>query len=191
MDTTFLQGLTDLGNRIVQAIEGRQKNEQPENEPEKEKDMTEPLTVAEFMQTPEAEAELERRANERADTLLKAEQLKSKAVEFARKLTAEGEYALALKADELTARILALPESEKVMELVGLIADAKIVNFSERGHNGKEKEEQTGAKLPEAIEGLLSAWVKAGKSPEEFFAVNPELGQASEYDLSAYQEKEG
>lgn len=185
MDETLLEKITELGNNIVQAIKGR--SEEPAPIP-KENDMTE-LTVAELMQTPEAIAELERLANERAEGLLKAEQLKTKVAEFTRKLTAEGEYGLAIKADDIASRILALPEAEKVMELLSMVADAKIANFAERGHGGKNDDEVTGGKLPEPIQALLQQWVDAGKEAEEFFAVNPELGQASDYDLSAYKKE--
>lgn len=184
MENTFSwEKLSELANQVIEAIKGRKA--EPAPEPQKENDMPE-LTVAEFMQTPEAIAELERRANERAAKLLEAEQLKNKVAEFAKRITSGEAYGLAVKAEELTAAILALPESEKVLELVGKIADAKIANFQERG-TGAHKEEPKGGKVPEEIRPLLNKWVEAGQDASKFFEINPELGlSASEYDLSEF-----
>jgi len=104
-------------------------------------------------------------------------------------LTSEGEYALALAADDLTAAILALPEADKVLELIEKVADAKIVNFAERGSNGRNDDPEK-ASVPKEIKGFLAQWIEAGKEASEFFAANPELGDAKDYDLSEYEDKE-
>jgi len=179
---TFMQSLTDLGNKIVEAINGRKP------EPEKEnKVMDEVMTMAEFMQTPEAIAELEARAEERANELLTAERLSAKVSGVIAKLTSEGDYALALNADNITAAILALPEADKVLELIEEVAGAKVANFAERGSNGRNENE--GKSVPDEIKGFLSKWVEAGKEVSEFFSANPELGTADEYDLSEYEKE--
>jgi hypothetical protein len=184
----WMNDLLELGNKFLSAFEGR-KPEPPQEESTKENDMPE-LTVAEFMQTPEAVAELERRADERAAQLLQAEQLKNKVADFAKRITSGGAYGLAVKAEELSAAILALPEIEKVLELVGKIADAKIANFSEAGSGG-HKDEPTGGNVPDEIKPLVRSWVAAGRDAAEFFAVNPELGlSATDYNLSEFAKQE-
>jgi hypothetical protein len=189
MENTFTwEKLSELGDKIIDAIKGR-KPEPPQEEPTKENDMPE-LSVAEFMQTPEAVAELERRANERAAELLQAEQLKNKVADFAKRITSGEAYGLTLKAEELTAAILALPEAEKVLELVGKIAAAKIANFSEKGTGGHE-EDLKGGNVPEAIKPLVQQWVNAGMSAASFFEQNPELGMnAADYNLSEFAKQE-
>jgi hypothetical protein len=188
MENTFTwEKLSELGDKIIDAIKGRKP--EPSPEPTKENDMPE-LSVAEFMQTPEAVAELERRASERAAELLQAEQLKNKVADFAKRITSGEAYGLAIKAEELTAAILALPEAEKVLELVGKIADAKIANFSEQGSGGK-KDEPKGNQVPDDVKPLVRAWVAAGRDAVEFFAINPELGMsAADYNLSEFAKQE-
>ena len=181
---TFMQSLTDLGNKIVEAINGRK----PEPDKENEVMENEAMTMAEFMQTPEATAELEARAEKRAAELLKAGQLKAKVVSTIAKLTSEGEYALALNAENITAAILALPETDKVLELIEQIAGVKVANFAERGSNGRN-DDLEGKKVPDEIKGFLAKWVESGKEASEFFAANPELGSADEYDLSEYKKE--
>jgi len=142
------------------------------------------LTMAEFMQTPEAVAELERRAKERATELLQAEQLKNKVADFAKRITSGEAYGLAMKAEDLSASLLALPEVEKVLDLVDKIVGSKIANFKEQGTGGHKEEK--GQEVPEQIKPMIRRWVEMGKSAEEFFVVNPELGAASEYNLSEF-----
>lgn len=188
MENTFSwEKLSEFADKLVDAIKGRKAEPAPEQP--KENDMPE-LTLAEFMQTPEAIAELERRTNERAAALLQAEQLKNKVADFSKRITSGEAYGLAMKAEELTAAILALPEAEKVLDLVEKLANAKIANFQEKGSGGHKEEESKGGKLPEEIKPLVQKWVEAGKDAAEFFTVNPELGMnAAEYDLSEFKQE--
>ena len=182
----FKETLIELANTVLDKFGGRK----PEPPPvEKENVMGDQLTVAEFMATPEAKAELEKQAQTRAAELLKAEQLKTKVAEFAKRVTGDGAYGLAIKAEELTTAILALPEAEKVLELVEKIASAKVVNFSERGSNGRT-DEVKGEEVPAAIKPYVRQWVEAGKDVTEFFKVNPELGAAEKYNLSEFAKQE-
>lgn len=175
-----IEKLLELGREFLAELKGRQTPE-----PQKENDMPE-LTVAEFMQTPEAIAELNKRAEERAAELLKAEQVKSKVSEFAAKLvggTAEKPYGLSMKAEELAAELLAFAEVDKVIDLLGKVYDAKVLEFSERGKSGEQHNKQA---VPADVKHLLEKWVENGKDAKEFFAVNPELGQAEDYDLAEF-----
>lgn len=173
-----LESLRELGKEIV-ALFKAEKADPPTQE---NTDMSTEMNVAEFMQTPEAIAELEKRATEKAAELLKAEQLKSKVAEFSAKLTG-GAVALSLKAEDITADLLSFSDVDKVMSFVDKIVDAKIVDFQERGTNGVSNAKE---KLPAELKQYMVKWVEAGKTPESFFEVNPEIGLASDYDLTEF-----
>jgi hypothetical protein len=177
----IFSGLLELGRDFLAELKGRKPEPKQEND-----DMPETMNVAEFMQTPEAIAELETRANARAAELLKAEQLKAKVFDFAKAVTdgtSEKPVGLSLKVDDLAASILELADAEKVMELIGKIWDAKVVDFQERGHNGKVETKQA---VPAEVKPYLVKFVEAGKTPADFFAANPELGSADDYDLAEF-----
>lgn len=147
--------------------------------------MGETLNVAEFMQTPEAIAELEKRASERAAELLKAEQFRAEVKDFAQKATGGAQYGLAINATELETALLSLPV--EALAIVKKIAEAKIVNFAESGTGGQNR---SGKEIPAEIKPFVKQWVEAGKTAESFFDANPELGAASEYELSEYKKQE-
>jgi len=171
-----LDSLRELGKEIAALFKAEKA------EPEQEKDMGEKMTVAEFMQTDEGIAELEKRANERAAELLKAEQLKTKVAEFSAKITG-GVVALSMKAEDITADLLSFNDTEKVMEFIGKIMEAKLVDFQEHGKSGASEAKQA---FPAELKPFMNKWVEAGKTPESFFSVNPEIGLASDYDLTEF-----
>lgn len=181
-DKNLFENLLELGRDFLAEIKGRK-----QDPPEPKQEITMPeLTVAEFMQTPEAVAELETRAIARAGELLKAEQLKAKVFDFAKAVTggtSEKPVGLSLKVDDLAANILELADAEKVMELLGKIWDAKVVDFQERGHSREQHNKQA---VPAEVVPYLKKFVEAGKSPADFFTANPELGNAEDYDLAEF-----
>jgi hypothetical protein len=172
-----LEGLRELGREFVALFKAAEPAEQQEST-----DMAEPMNVAEFMQTPEVIAELEKRTSDRVAELLKAEQLKSKVAEFSAKLTG-GQVALSMKAEDLSADLLSFSDAEKVMTFIGKIMEAKLVDFQEKGSAGVNKQKQT---LPAELKQFMAKWVAAGKTPESFFDVNSELGLSSDYDLAEF-----
>jgi hypothetical protein len=176
-----LDSLRELGKEFVALFKASDKPANPTQEIQ-EVEEKQAVNMAEFMQTPEAIAELEKRATERAAELLKAEQLKMKVADFSAKLTG-GTIALAMKADELTADLLSFTDAEKVMEFVGKIMEAKLVDFQEHGTSGTSEVKQT---LPETLKPYMQTWVAAGNTPESFFTVNPEIGLASDYELAEF-----
>lgn len=182
----IFEGLLELGREFLAELKGR-KQEPPE--PKEEIDMPETMNVAEFMQTPEAIAELELRANARAAELLKAEQLKAKVMDFAKAVTSgnsEKPVGLSLKVDDLAASILELADAEKVMDLLGKIWDAKVVDFQERGHSREQHNKQ---EVPAELKPFIQKWVEAGKKPADFFTANPELGLAADFDLAEFSKE--
>lgn len=180
-EKNFFESLLELGKELLAELKGRK-----ETPPNSVQEATMPeLTMAEFMQTPEAIAELEARANERAAELLKAEQLKARVLAFAKDIT-ENKVGLSLKAEDLTASLLELADVEKVMVLLGKVWDAKVVEFQERGHDGELHNKQA---VPVELKPYIQKWIEAGKKPADFFAANPELGLAADYDLTEFNQE--
>jgi len=180
MQVDLFKSLLELGKDFLAELKGRKVEAAPE--PTKENDMPE-LTLAEFMQTPEAIAELEQRAEARAAELLQAEQLKVKVLDFAKSITGDKPVGLAIKADELAAAILALPETDKVIELLSKVYEAKVLDFSEKGHAGELHNKQA---VPAEIKPFINKFIEAGKTAADFFTANPELGAAEDYDLAEF-----
>jgi len=176
-----LESLRELGREFVASL-FKAAEKPAELSAQENTVMTEQMNVAELMQTPEAIAELEKRTSDRVAELLKAEQLKTKVAEFSAKLTG-GAIALSMKADDITAALLSFSDAEKVMEFLGKVMDAKIVDFQEKGYSGKSEQKQA---LPAEFKPWLKKWVDAGKTPESFFEVNPEIGLAADYDLAEF-----
>ena len=175
-DKNLFSGLLELGREFLAELKGRK--------PEPKQEITMPeLTVAEFMQTPEAVAELEARANQRAAELLKAEQLKARVIAFAKDLTESKTLGLSMKADELATSLMELTDIEKVIDLLGKVWEAKVVDFQERGHGREVHNKQA---VPADLKPYIVKWVEAGKTPADFFAANPELGLADDYDLAEF-----
>ena len=146
-------------------------------------------TVAELMKAPEAIAELDRLANERAAELVKANERKAKISEFAAKLTG-GEKGkgngIAVKAEKVEAVLLALPaESQADMMALLEVTLTKTVDLIEHGH-GAEFENKT--ELPAQIKPALAEWVKAKRTVKSFFEVNPEAGKYEQYDLAEFEQ---
>lgn len=175
-----LEGLRELGREFLASLKAAVKP--AESSEQENTDMTDQMNVAEFMQTPEAIAELEKRASEKAAELLKAEQLKSKVAEFSAKLTG-GQVALSMKAEDITAALLSFSDAEKVMDFIGKIAEAKLVDFQEKGSAGTKEQKQA---FPAELKSFMAKWVDAGKTPESFFDVNPEVGLAADFDLTEF-----
>jgi hypothetical protein len=175
-----MDSLRELGKEFVALFKADNKaNPQPKQE---QQNMGTELSVAELMKSPEAIAELERLAVERAAELLKAEQLKSKVAEFSAKITG-GVIALSMKAEDITADLLSFNDAEKVMDFVGKIMEAKLVDFQEHGKSASHKSKQP---FPAEFKSFMNKWIEAGKTPESFFSVNPEIGLASDYDLTEF-----
>ena len=149
--------------------------------------------LAELMQSPEAIAELDRRANERAAALVKANERKTKVFEFAAKLTG-GEKGkgsgIAVKAEKVAAILLAIPEAQQadVMSLLEATL-GNTVDFREKGLNGEFENKE---ELPAQIKPYISAWLAADKknTVKSFFEVNPEAGKYDQYNLAEFEPKE-
>ena len=149
-------------------------------------------TIQELLRTPEAIVELGKRAQKMAEEKIAAEKRQTQVVEFASKLvggSAEHPVGLAIRADEIVSLLLSLPEqqSKAVQSLLTKSLSAAI-NYAEMGFEGGNylaKPRLSGFNLEQA-----QKWVKAGRKIEEFFTVNPEVGNAEDFNLSEFVKKE-
>jgi len=150
--------------------------------------------IADLLQTPEATAELGKRATEMAAVMLAADKRKQHVVEFAAALvggTRERPIGLKVPAAEVVSVLLSLPVPQAdAVERLLLKALTESINFSERGFKVDENGFIHKPAVPMTFKPYLQKWVKAGKSVAEFFAVNPELGEMSEYNLAEFTPKE-
>lgn len=175
-------------------------NQPDQSKPNQEKelnDMAEPkVTLADLAATPEGSAELnalvEAQTKQRVTELLAQEQRKANIAELVAKITGgspETPKGLPVDKDELTAVLLSLPveTSDKLTAMLKKIQTTGLVDFSEKGHDGHG--EQKSELLPE-FKASLKSWVTAGKPIAEFFAINPEVGEMSAYNLSEFETKE-
>jgi hypothetical protein len=106
---------------------------------------------------------------------------------FVSALQSEG---LALAADEekIVAFLSALPAEQ--IETGKEILRARVVDLRELGSGAHGRGEQQEQELPRAIVVSLRSWLQAGNEMEEFFQINPELGEMAQYDLSEFKKAE-
>ena len=167
-------------------------------------DTTERKNMDEILETPEAQAEIERladaRAEERAKVLadkrvaeaLALQKRQAHVAEVVARViggTDEKPVGLAVNKENLEKFMLSLPEDgqEQFEEMLSEIADAKIVSFEEDGH-GKQLDGKM--PLPDNMAQQLSKWVEAKSGTvSEWFTMNADmLGEMESYDLSKYKE---
>jgi hypothetical protein len=149
--------------------------------------------LKELLQTPEAVEELGRMAEQRAAEMVEADKRKRDVVEFASKLvggTTERPFGLPVRADEVVAVLLSLPpkQAKAVQKLLDKALSAA-VNFAESGYEA-ELGYNARPKLSEPFAGFARKWVKQGKSIQEFFAANPELGDIEDYNVAEFVKSE-
>lgn len=167
----------------------RQDGDHPTTEGENEMAGTTVPTVVELMKTPEAVAELDRLANERAEARIKQEENSRKVAEFSAKLTGgiSGKgTGTAVTKERVAEVILSLPEDKQPV-VMALLEDALkgVIDFREKGH-GSEFENKR--EFPPQLRPILISWLKSGKTVAEFFTVNPEAGKFEEYNLQEFVE---
>lgn len=122
---------------------------------------------------------VEAKVNARWQEKIELMQRESAAAELARDVTARG---IPYQAEVLTAELMKLSPAQ--LEFWGnalkTIAANGINDFAELGHgkrvNGKENNP--------FVTRLAQQWVADGNELEQLFAINPELGDMAQYDLS-------
>jgi hypothetical protein len=190
MEKTLLEVLAELPGKVAEAVRGGKQQESPPAPTESESEIS-PQTK-EFLQSPEGVEELSRKAQEMARAAIHLEKRKMQTVKFAAKLaggTSEHPVGLGVPPNEIVACLLSLPERqalyvEKLLEK----AFSGAINFAMRGLDGDgfiQKPE-----LPAQFKPYLKTWVDAGKSVNEFFNLNLELGNPEDYNLKEFAKKE-
>lgn len=122
---------------------------------------------------------VEAKVNARWQEKIELMQRESAAAELARDVTAKG---IPYQAEVLTAELMKLPPAQ--LEFWGnalkTIATNGLNDFAELGHgkrvNGKVNDP--------FVTRLAQKWVQDGNELEQLFAINPELGDMAQYDLS-------
>lgn len=139
--------------------------------------------------------ELSRKAQERAEMIIKVERRKDKAVEFASKIvggTKEKPFGLPIKTSRIVKLLLSLPEkqAQEVQDLIGLVYK-NAVDFAEHGIDGSDYSFKP--KLPVEFAEALRVWVDSGKPAKQWFAEmgEPVVGKADDWNLSEYVKAEG
>lgn len=172
-------------NKIVQMLGMIWEKIAPKAEPEEpENPEAEPAPMS---QAPNLAAELAQAQAQIAELQAQFER-KNNVMEFARRVTA-GTPAmprgLNIPADQLAEVLLSMP-TEQASKVQTMLENLVVVDFSERGHNGKIDAKQT---LPDVYRPYMAQWLAAGKTPESFFSVNPEIGKAADFNLSEFQKE--
>ena len=122
---------------------------------------------------------VEAKVNARWQEKIELMQRESAATDLARDVTARG---IPFQADILTAELMKLApaQSEFWGGLLKTIAANGLNDFAELGHgkrvNGKVNDP--------FVTRLANQWVADGNELEQLFAINPELGDMAQYDLS-------
>lgn len=194
MEKTLLEMLAELPGKVAEAVRGGKETETPTTTQPPTTELETEISPAlkELLRTPEGIEELGKKAQELARDAIHLEKRKMHTVQFASKLaggTAEHPVGLKVRPNEVVALLLSLPEPqalavEKILQ--GALEGA--VNFSMRGLDGNgfiQKPE-----LSKAVKPYLRTWVDAGKSIDEFFKLNVELGNPEDYNLSEFIKKE-
>lgn len=195
MPKTLEEMFVDLKAGILEAV-GRKPAESQAAPPPvpAELDGGNSPTIKELLGTPEAIELLGQKAQELAQDLIRTEKRKLHAVEFAARIaggTKERPFGLAVRPNEIVALLLSLPEKQALA--VEKILDRSLtaaVDFAQYGFDSDGYIQKPA--LDPKVRELAQTWVKAGRTIQEFFSVNPELGNPENFDLKEFTiKKEG
>ena len=181
MPKTLEEMFADLKAGVLAAV-GTKPAEPPPTPP-----VTEPQspTLRELLNTPEAMEELGKRAQEIARDAIQSKVREKHAVEFAARMvsgTKEKPFGLKVNPKDLVALLLSLPEPQaKAVEKILEQALGAAIDFAEHGYDSEGFIQKP--RLPESIRPYAQQWVDAGKPLADFFAQNPELGSADNFNL--------
>lgn len=191
MDKTVLEMLAELPGKVAEAVRGGKQQEAPAPKVEPAAELEDGNSLRELLQTPEAVEELGQRAQEMAQQAIRVEKRKLRAVEFAAQIaggTKEKPFGLPVKANEIVALLLSLPEQQaKAVENILNKAHAGAIDFAMHGIDGDGFIQKP--QVPAVMKPYVRQWVDAGKDLEGFFRANPELGDPNNYNLAEFVAK--
>ena len=193
MEKTLLEVLAELPGKVAEAVRGGKQQESPPA-PAAPTELEGEISpqLKEFLRTPEGIDELGKKAQDLAREAIHMEKRKMHTVQFASKLaggTAEHPVGLKVRPNEIVALLLSLPEPQALV-VEKVLGDALngAINFSMRGVDGDGFIQKL--ELPAQVKHYLKTWVDAGKSVNEFFNLNLELGNPEDYNLKEFAKKE-
>ena len=135
--------------------------------------------------------ELSRKAQERAELIIRTERRKDKAVEFASRIvggTKDKPWGLPVKTSRIVKLLLSLPEkqAQEVQELIGLVYK-NAIDFAEHGIDGANYNFKP--KLSAELASVAKLWVDSGKPIKEWFAEMGEsvVGKYEDFNVSEFE----
>lgn len=194
MPKTLEEMFTDLKAGILEAV-GRGPADTQAAPPivPAELDGSNNATIRELLNTPEAVEALGIKAQQLAQASITAEKRKLHVVEFASRIaggTQARPFGIAVRPNEIVALLLSLPEKQAlaVEKILERSLDSA-VDFAQHGFDSDGFIQKP--LLEGKVHDLAATWTKAGRSIQEFFAINQELGSPENYNLSEFVKKEG
>jgi len=187
-DNGLLELLSALPGKIAEALKPA-KIEQPTSPAPAE---LQSASITELLNTPEALNKLGELAEEKAKDLAKTAMRKQHVVEFAAGIaggTKERPFGLAVRANEIVALLLSLPEPQAlaVEKMLSKALDSA-VKFAETGYDGEGFVKRP--ELPGELKEAARIWVESGKSIGSWFReVMPELGGMENYNVAEFIKK--
>jgi hypothetical protein len=162
-----------------------------QQKPAEKKEEGDNALLAQFVENPEEVEQLSQQAQEMAMQMVQAEKRKSHVKEFAARVsggTKDRPVGLPVKASEIVKVLLSLPEKQSLFieRWLEKILDG-YVDFQAYGLDGAASYMP---ELPDNFKSLARTWVGHGKTIQEFFKVNPELGEMNRYNLAEFTKKE-
>lgn len=122
---------------------------------------------------------VEAKVNARWQEKIELMQRESAAAELAREVTEKG---IPYSANTLTAELTKLSQAQADFwgGVLKTVANNGLTSFAELGHGGRVE----GKVKDPFVTRLAQKWVAEGNELEQLFAINPELGDMAQYDLS-------
>jgi hypothetical protein len=112
--------------------------------------------------------------------------------EFSQRVTAGTDnrpYGLPVGQEEVETFLMSLNDQQReaAESILSRTHETGLVQFSELGHGKRFSGTVT---FPSEFSAPLTSWIADGNSMKEFFKINPELGEMSQYNLDEYKEAE-
>lgn len=180
----------DLKTSIMDAVKGSQAPAPPTIPVTQTEELSDGMSPAlrELLGTQDGVDELGRKATEIAQDAIRVEKRKLHTVEFVAGVvggTKEKPFGLRIKAADLVALLLSLPEKQAraVEKVLSQTLDAAI-DFSEHGYDTEGFLRKP--TLPKEYRLSVETWLASGKPLGKFFEANPEVGKAEDFNLAEF-----
>lgn len=144
--------------------------------------------LKEFLSNPADTKELAAKVEALVQQRVKDSERKGKVAQFAADFCSgskDDPHGIAVNPQGVVTLLLSLPEkqADAVQKLL-MQVKTQVVSFQEQGVGSFNFTPRN--QLPAFTKKFLNDWIAAGKPMEQFFAVNPELGEMSQYNLAEF-----